>query len=103
MCKSFRNNCKGCGINKLRNGGEGCLSIIKNYPEGAVAIVEKWSAEHLVTRQSEFLKMFPNVERLPDGCIALCLHKLDLTFNLANCSTSRCGECKRGFWLAEVE
>ena len=102
LCKI---GCSNCELSSLKHSGyNDCLVFELANPEEAVAIIEKWSAEHPAkTRQSEFLKMYPNVERLPDGCIALCPHKIDLTFDLSDCSMDKCGECKRGFWFSEVE
>ena len=69
MCKSFNDNCKNkdgnnfyCGLRyeANKNNEEYCKKYIKNHPDKAVAIVEKWSREHpKETRQSEFLKLFP--------------------------------------------
>lgn len=43
----------------------------RHYEEEAVAIVEKWSAEHpKKTRQSEFLKIFPTVIQLAAGNVS---------------------------------
>ena len=53
--------CDDCPVHAYCNHSEG-----KNA-ERMVAIVEKWAEEHPVkTRQSEFLKMFPNVPNLLD-------------------------------------
>lgn len=70
----------------------------------AVKFVERWDAEHPIkTRQSEFLKMFPGADICEmDGC---------LTLNPCNfypkmreeCSGRRCSDCRREFWLEEVE
>ena len=105
MTQHCKKRCSNCELSSSkRRGYSDCVNFELARPEEAISIIQKWSNDHTVkTRQSEFLNMYPNVERLPDGCIALCPHKLDLTFNLANCSTSRCGECKRGFWFSEVE
>lgn len=71
----------------------------------AVKFVEQWAAEHPVkTRQSEFLKMFPNAPIYPNTGIAQldpCV--VDTTLR-GHCPTGRgCAECRRKFWLAEVE
>lgn len=54
--------CSQCIISSYKNGiGCSCNDLELRYPEKAVEIVEKWAAEHpKKTRQSEFLKMFPN-------------------------------------------
>lgn len=50
------------------------------------------------TRQSEFLKMFPNA--LMDGCtVAMCPVKVDEN---VDCRL-QCDDCRKDFWLAEVK
>lgn len=50
------------------------------------------------TRQSEFLKMFPNA--LMDGCtVAMCPVKVDEN---VDCRL-QCDDCRKDFWLAEVD
>ena len=51
MCDSFDDHCAGCEIKSAKNGIT-CGAYIKKYPEQAVAIVEKWSAEH--TKETRF-------------------------------------------------
>ena len=74
-----------------------------------VPIVEKWAKEHPVkTRQSEFLKMWPDAEIGDDGLpsIAPC----QLNIELLQCESQEdcekrgvCGKCRRDFWLKEIE
>lgn len=70
----------------------------------AVAFVEKWAAEHPIkTRQSEFLKMFPEADVDDTGdCLALppCNFYKKM---LRECSGRKCSDCRKAFWLAEVE
>lgn len=103
MCKSYGSTCKNCKIDKLRNGCEGCSSIVHAHPEKVVAIVEKWSDEHPVkTRQSEFFKMFPDL-KFADGVIDICPCLIDTKIK-DNCSRlSPCSNCRREYWLAEVD
>lgn len=50
------------------------------------------------TRQSELLKMFPNA--LMDGCtVAMCPVKVD---GNVDCRL-QCDDCRKDFWLAEVD
>lgn len=103
MCGSFGNGCEVCGINKLRTGGEGCASIIKRYPKEVVTIVEKWSAEHPVkTRQSEFLKMFPDAT-VVNGHIDICPRYMDEKNPEYIYCYKMCEDCKKEYWLTEVE
>lgn len=68
----------------------------------AVKFVEQWAAAHPVkTRQSEFLKLFPNAQT-DSGCLNAC--PMDVFGNTGiDCNKHTCFECKKEFWLAEVE
>lgn len=68
----------------------------------AVKYVEQWDAEHPIkTRQSEFLKLFPNAQT-DSGCLNAC--PMDVFGNTGiDCNKRTCFECKKAFWLAEVE
>ena len=69
----------------------------------AVKFVEQWDAAHPVkTRQSEFLKHYPYARILAHGCLNAC--PMDVFSDIGiNCNAQPCFECKRDFWLAEVE
>lgn len=92
-----------CEFWKRRSGGESCTSWQKNHPEEAVAIVEKWAAAHPAkTRQSEFLKHYPGARITIDGFLHAC--PMDVSSDTGiNCSAQTCTECRKAFWLAEVE
>ena len=76
-----------------------------------VLAVEQWSKEHPVkTRQSEFLKMFPNARIESDGMPSICpivvdkrCHNKDddALFCLVR-DEEECRKCRRDFWLAEI-
>lgn len=74
-----------------------------------VQIVEKWAKEHPVkTRQSEFLKMWPDAEIGDDGLpsVAPCQLYKDMEEKDENgvcCKNCGCAECRRDFWLKEIE
>lgn len=96
--------CINCEIWKRRSGGESCAVWQKNHPEEAVEIAEKWAKEHPIkTRQSEFLKLFPGVDVCKtDGC--LTLNPCSVYEKMRKeCAGKLCSECRRAFWLAEVE
>lgn len=68
----------------------------------AVKFVERWAAEHPVkTRQSEFLKHYPGA-RIFLGCLIECPKNVFDDTGI-NCNAQFCHECKKAFWLAEVE
>ena len=103
MCKTIC-DCDKCNLYKERSD---CDTRCFVSPEVAVAVVEKWVKEHPVkTRQSEFLKMFPNAALFSFGTsdiCDICPAKVDDTLE---CDTSRdcgCYGCKRKYWLAEVD
>lgn len=100
MCDSYNNMCDGCGFGKVPK----CNRTEKDNPEKAVAIVEKWSAEHpMKTRQSEFLKMFPNAY-IRNGIIRICPRKIDQnSITSEECGKLACSGCQKEYWLAEVE
>ena len=86
---------------------ERCASL--NEIPNLVPIVEKWVKAHPVkTRQSEFLKMWPNVEINDDGMpsIAPCQLNVELLQRKSqkDCEDRGvCNKCRRDFWLKEIE
>lgn len=103
MCRSSK-TCLSCSIGKSAGVFTICSNVIKEEPEKYVAIVEKWSAEHPIkTRQSEFLKMFPNAY-IRNGIIRICTRKIDQnSITSEECEELACSECQKEYWLAEVE
>lgn len=73
--------------------------------EETVSKVEQWAKEHPVkTRQSEFLKMFPNA-RIDDSGVLLFCPKDFLPVGARNTYCEKhenCKECRKDYWLAEV-
>lgn len=74
----------------------------------AVKFVERWDAEHPVkTRQSEFLKQWPEAKLKQDGVITICPLEVSAAYREKDGScairSGSCAECKKAFWLAEVE
>ena len=74
-----------------------------------VQIVEQWAKEHTVkTRMSEFLKQWPDAEIGDDGfpSVAPCQLYKDMEEKDENgvcCKNLECAECRRDFWLKEIE
>lgn len=83
------------------------LNDLFNLPPMAyrkfVETVEEWRNEHPIkTRQSEFLKMYPNAVVMTGG--VLCVRPCDVDNTIKNlCKTTNCGVCRRDYWLQEVE
>ena len=81
----------------------------KNDYEGMVEAAEEWVAEHPAkTRQSEFLKQWPETKLMQDGIIKICPSAVSAAYREkdGSCAILRsgsCTECRKAFWLAEVE
>ena len=96
-------NCGDCPAGNY----EGCASL--NEIPNLVPIVEKWAKEHPEkTRQSEFLKQWPDAEIGDDGypSVAPCQLYKDMEEKDENgvcCKNCGCGICRRDFWLKEIE
>lgn len=74
--------------------GVDAAQIVKN--------TEEWSAAHpRKTRQSEFLKHYPDAQ-IDSGCLNAC--PMDIFGDMGiNCNKQTCYECKKEFWLTEVK
>ena len=102
MCDYYV-NCGDCPASKY----ERCSSL--NDIPNLVPIVEQWAKEHSVkTRQSEFLKMWPDAEIGDDGLLSIAPCQLNV--ELLQCESQDdcenrgvCGKCRRDFWLKEIE
>ena len=74
-----------------------------------VQIVEQWAKEHPAkTRQSEFLKQWPDAEVGDDGypSVAPCQLYKDIEEKDENgicCKNCGCDKCRRDFWLKEIK
>ena len=106
MCDYYVN----CGDCPADDYGE-CTSL--NEIHNLVPIVEKWAKEHPVkTRQSELLKLFPNT-KIDDDTGTLCMCPMnfnpetykdkDKCFCIHMHDDTHCAECRRDFWLKEIE
>ena len=110
MCDKYKSSsdytCSDCPCHSKRNGtDEICISLRKTDPAKYVEIVEKWSKEHSVkTRQSEFLKMFPNASINSDGVIDIDPCLVDKKNIHRYCEEyDDCDECYKEFWLEEID
>lgn len=75
-------------------------------PEDVVAEVEEWVKMNPVkTRQIVFLEQWPETEVDKSGCLRLCpeLVSADYRNRHADCPNRVCMDCRREFWMKEVE
>ena len=106
LCKNRR--CKGCPVYKegMCTVGFGDYSV-ENIEE-TISKVEQWAKDHPVkTRQSEFLKLFPNAYLETITRLLPC--SLDRTLKPLRCAkygylsiTCRCDRCRDDYWNEEV-
>lgn len=75
------------------------IDTIKNN----VDCVNKWAKDHPVkTRQSEFLKMFPNAPK-SGRVLDICPQNLNIEYMPPKrCENISCGACKTDYWNEEV-
>lgn len=111
MCKSFNGRCNGCEVNECMGVDDMCIYYMAQHPQKVVEIVERWAKEHpQKTRQSEFLKIFPEA-RLFDGVLVIDPCKINNSmFDSKKCriysdefGVLDCEKCREQFWLEEVE
>lgn len=77
--------------------------LIKSIEE-TVSKVEQWAKDNPIkTRQSEFLKLFPDAETDESGILIFCPRKFDPeNINSVHCHRHGCLECRKDYWLTEV-
>lgn len=118
MCELHKPMCWGednhtpCELRIKANAkGMTCCDYTTTFSKEAVEIVEKWAKEHPIkTRQSEFLKSFPDA-RLFDGVLAIDPCKINSSrFDSKECRTYcdefgvlSCDKCREQFWNEEIE
>ena len=89
--------------------GEAICFKLEEIDTEIVEKVEQWAKEHPVkTRQSEFLKQWPDAEISDDGLPAIAPCQLNV--ELLQCESQKdceergvCGKCRCDFWLKEIE
>ena len=102
MCNYYV-NCSECPVGQYKV----CASIV-GIPK-LIPIVEQWAKEHPVkTRQSEFLKIFPEASMLNDEYLNICPAQISSECRdreTGGCYDPGmdCGKCKHDFWLKEIE
>ena len=110
MCKSFDAGCKGCPAFNVCEYELCCavgqLSTLDATAQ--IAIVEEWSAEHpRKTRQSVFLEQWPTAKIDESGCLDLCPYLVSAPYRneYGHCANDGvvCCDCRREFWMQEVE
>ena len=98
LCGSYR-GCVGCPF-----GAADCVvrdMTSERTCKRIVAAVEQWSKEHpRKTRQSVFLEQWPNCKMGDEGVIGVCPRNVN---KMHVCGSAGCADCRREFWMQEVE
>ena len=82
-------SCKDCPIGIDNNGVEtNCRKLESYYPKK--------------TRQSEFLKTFPNAV-MSEGVVGISPCAIDVSYGTQQDCTQHCRDCQIEYWLAEVD
>ena len=105
MCDSHK-SCRGCPL----EWGKCVVSDVapdEDYKR-IIAAVDQWSKEHpRKTRQSVFLKQYPEAEIDANGVVGLCPMSISAAHRDSNgeCNNPEqmCRDCRREFWMQEVE
>lgn len=106
MCNLYK-DCKGCPLYDIN-----CVidsNISDEDCERNAATVERWSKDHpRKTRQSAFLEQYPDADISDDGLpdVAPCQLCVGLIHgeSTEDCENrGLCVECRRDFWMHEVE
>ena len=105
MCNSYK-GCNGCPL-EIGTCGLGTSTSDEDY-ERIIATVEQWSKEHpRKTRQSVFLKQWPEAAIDSYGVLNLCPTPISKSHRniYGKCAHAgvKCDECRREFWMQEVE
>lgn len=95
MCD--KTDCKDCLLDQK------CRPSANVQPEEVVELVEEWAKDNPIrTRQSEFLRMFPNA-MINESDGILCITPCNIEGKSIGCPNGKsCGDCRREYWLTEV-
>lgn len=108
MCNSFSPDCEGCRVDEEKPVMSECYLWMFENPERAVKIVEEWSAAHpRKTRQSVFLEQYPETILDAFGALQICPMVISAAHRDSDgeCKdpAKMCIDCRREFWMQEVE
>lgn len=107
MCQSYE-ECEACPADAKGNFVDCRVDIMQDIDVAdAVAIVEKWAKEYpKKTRQSVFLEHYPESCLDEYGVLRLCPSDISADYrDGGRCRWPElmCSDCRRKFWMQEVE
>lgn len=100
MCTN--NSCEDCPAKNLYCS---ITMAFSNNDTTIVDAVEKWSKEHpRKTRQSVFMEQWPNAKVNGEGIVEIMPCSVEKNLQTAkHCNDIYCADCRREFWMKEVE
>lgn len=111
MCRTNilkKGSCEGCdAYSVLMCRCDFAVSAAESEDENTIkkniATVEKWVKDNPIkTRQSEFLKLFPNAPK-SGRVLDICPQNLNIDYMPPKrCENISCGACKTDYWNEEV-
>ena len=107
MCRTI-NYCKQCPLKDTGFCGLLVKPLSQKNAEEVVRRVEEWATAHPIkTLQDVFLKQWPETKVTDDGILIICPMTISAEYRAdqGGCATPHrsCAECRRGFWMQEVE
>lgn len=96
LCKAHT-ECRRCPLNI-------CDDLERENVEELVRRVEKWAKEHPAkTRQSVFLKKYPNARLDDDNVLVICPRSIEQSgCDKFDDHILMCSDCRRKYWSEEV-
>lgn len=105
ICKTNNEKCDECPLDKYPCSAY-INCIVYTEPdkdiEEMVKIADRWAKEHPKTRQSEFLKQFPNAKLDINGVLAIRPCDIDSKCCTDDDYLRECGACAGDYWNEEV-
>ena len=107
MCTKV-DECEDCPVCKTDFCAVPAKERSQESAEKIVELVEEWSAAHpLKTRQSVFLEQYPEAQIAANGVLDVCpapiFHSHRLEGGGCRNVHKKCSDCRREFWMQEVE
>lgn len=97
---------KKCQRLARENNVNSFVVLTEDSPETLVKNISDWDREHPgKTRQSELIKIFPNVRISKDGVVDACPINFEKGFKCSypSCNINYCEDCRTKYWLEEIE
>ena len=108
MCNEYSRSYNGCCDCPLVSHCSISSTASDDDNKKTVDVVEQWSKEHpRKTRQSVFLKQYPEADIDANGVVGLCPMSISAVHRDSDGDCKHpekmCRDCRREFWMQEVE